>query len=180
MKRGEKPKYNGYWRNKKRIPKSTEKPVVRFKNPLDGEVVLDDLVQGKVVFNNEELDDLIIARADGSATYNLSVIVDDMDMKITDVIRGDDHLNNTPRQINILKSLKANIPNYAHIPMILDSDGKKLSKRNSNASILTYRDEGYIPEALLNYLIRLGWSKGDQEIFSIKEMISDFDIKKVY
>ena len=179
MKRGEKPKYNGYWRNKKRIPKSTEKPVVRFKNPLDGEVVLDDLVQGKVVFNNEELDDLIIARADGSATYNLSVIVDDMDMKITDVIRGDDHLNNTPRQINILKSLKANIPNYAHIPMILDSDGKKLSKRNSNASILTYRDEGYIPEALLNYLIRLGWSKGDQEIFSIKEMISDFDIKKV-
>ncbi|MAJ91693.1 MAG: glutamate--tRNA ligase [Legionellales bacterium] len=179
MKRGEKPRYNGFWRDRKESPPSDVDPVVRFKTPLDGQIIIDDLVQGKVVFNNKELDDLIIARADGSATYNLTVVVDDMDMGITDVIRGDDHLNNTPRQINILKSLNVSIPNYAHIPMILDTNGKKLSKRNDDASVLKYHDEGYIAEALLNYLVRLGWSKGDQEVFSIKEMISDFDIKRV-
>jgi glutamyl-tRNA synthetase len=179
MKHGKKPRYNGFCRNRKEPLPNNIEPVVRFKNPLDGTVIVDDLVQGEVIFKNEELDDLIIARADGSATYNLAVVVDDMDMKITDVIRGDDHLNNTPRQINILKSLNAEIPNYAHIPMILGSDGKKLSKRDDVASALKYRDKGYLAEALLNYLVRLGWSKGDQEIFTINEMISEFDIRQV-
>ena len=146
---------------------------------MDGEVVVEDQIQGQVIFQNTELDDLIIARSDGTPTYNLTVVVDDMDMGITDVIRGDDHLNNTPRQTNILKALNAPIPNYAHIPMILGPDGKKLSKRDGAASVLQYRDEGYLPEALLNYLVRLGWSQGDQQIFSIDEMVAEFDIKDV-
>ena len=179
IKRGDKPKYNGFWRNRNQLPPSDIEPVVRFKNPLDGQVVVNDLVQGRVIFNNNELDDLIIARADRYPTYNLTVVVDDMDMEITDVIRGDDHLNNTPRQINILNALGATLPNYAHIPMILGKDGKKISKRDDISNILQYKDDGYLPEAVLNYLVRLGWSKGNQEIFTISEMISEFDIQDV-
>lgn len=176
MSRGEKPRYDGHCRT---LNITDTNSVIRFKNPSEGQVVVDDHVQGSVVFENSELDDLIIARSDGTPTYNLTVVVDDMDMGITDVIRGDDHLNNTPRQINILKALGAAIPNYAHIPMILGPDGKKLSKRDGAASVLQYKEEGYLPEAVLNYLVRLGWSKGDQEIFSIEEMIAEFDIKDV-
>ena len=142
-------------------------------------MIIDDLIQGRVVIDNRELDDLVIARADGSPTYNLSVVVDDSDMGITHVIRGDDHLNNTPRQINIFKALGAPTPKYAHISLILDSDGRKLSKRHGAASVLEYRDRGYLPEALLNYLVRLGWSHGDQEIFSVTDMIELFDIGQV-
>ena len=179
LKQGKKPKYNGFWRDRDATPPTNIKPVVRFKTPLDGNVVINDFVQGKVIFQNTELDDLIIARSDGTPTYNLTVVVDDMDMEITDVIRGDDHLNNTPRQVNIFNALGVSEPNYAHIPMILGIDGKKLSKRDEASSILKYRDDGYLPEALLNYLVRLGWSKGDQEIFSIDEMISEFDLQSV-
>ncbi len=153
--------------------------VVRFKNPLDGKVIVDDAVHGRVVFDNAELDDLIIARSDGSPTYNFCVVVDDMDMRITHVIRGDDHLNNTPRQMNMLKALDAAPPVYAHLPMILGADGAKLSKRHGAVSVLQYRDEGYLPEALLNYLARLGWSHGDQEVFSLKELEALFDIADV-
>ena len=179
LRQGKKPKYNGFWRDRDTTPPTNIKPVVRFKTPLDGNVVINDFVQGKVIFQNTELDDLIIARSDGTPTYNLTVVVDDMDMEITDVIRGDDHLNNTPRQVNIFNALGVSEPNYAHIPMILGIDGKKLSKRDAASSILKYRDDGYLPEALLNYLVRLGWSKGDQEIFSIDEMISEFDLQSV-
>ena len=154
-------------------------PGVRFKNPLSGEVVVDDVVHGRVVFQNTELDDLIIARSDGTPTYNFCVVVDDMDMDITHVIRGDDHLNNTPRQQNMLVALGRKPPVYAHLPMILGSDGAKLSKRHGAVSVLHYRDEGFLPEAVLNYLVRLGWSHGDQEIFSIEEMIRLFDIADV-
>ncbi|MCZ6804053.1 MAG: glutamate--tRNA ligase [Proteobacteria bacterium] len=176
MSRGDKPRYDSHCRS---LNLSDENSVVRFKNPIDGRVVVNDRVQGEVIFENSELDDLIISRSDGSPMYNLTVVVDDMDMGITDVIRGDDHLNNTPRQINILNALGAQTPNYAHIPMILGPEGKKISKRDGAASVLQYRDDGYLPEALLNYLVRLGWSHGDQEIFSIDEMISEFDIKDV-
>ena len=179
MSRGEKPRYNGKCRNSGRPPSATDAPVVRFKNPLDGEVIVDDLIQGRVVISNRELDDLVLARSDGSPTYNLTVVVDDADMGVTHVIRGDDHLNNTPRQINIFDALGIAAPTYAHIPLILDADGKKLSKRHGAASVLEYRDLGYLPEALLNYLVRLGWSHGDQEIFSIDEMIELFDIGQV-
>ena len=179
MKEGKKPRYNGSCRDRSAPPPKDVDPVVRFKTPFDGSVVIDDLVQGKVVFQNIELDDLIIARTDGTPTYNLTVVVDDIDMEITDIVRGDDHLNNTPRQVNIFNALGVPQPNYAHIPMILGVDGKKLSKRDAASSILEYRDKGYLPEALLNYLVRLGWSKGDQEIFSIDEMISEFDLRSV-
>jgi glutamyl-tRNA synthetase len=154
-------------------------PVVRFRNPLDGTVVVQDLVHGPVTFQNAELDDLIIARADGTPTYNFSVVVDDMDMGITHVIRGDDHLNNTPRQMNMLHALGATLPAYAHVPMILGPDGAKLSKRHGAVSVLHYEEEGYLPEALLNYLVRLGWSHGDQEVFTREEMIAAFDIHDV-
>ena len=154
-------------------------PVVRFKNPLDGQVVVDDRVRGRVVFENTQLDDLVIARPDGSPTYNFSVIIDDYDMGITHVIRGDDHLNNTPRQMNMLQALGAQPPIYAHLPMILGPDGAKLSKRHGAVDIREYKDQGYLPAAMLNYLVRLGWSHGDQEIFSAKEMIRLFDIKDV-
>jgi glutamyl-tRNA synthetase len=176
--RGEKPRYDGRWRD--RTDSLPGVPyVVRFKNPLGGEVVVDDVVHGRVVFQNVELDDLIIARSDGTPTYNFCVVVDDMDMQITHVIRGDDHLNNTPRQLNMLLALGAKPPVYAHLPMILGSDGAKLSKRHGAVSVLQYRDEGFLPEALLNYLARLGWSHGDQEIFSIEEMVRLFDIQDV-
>lgn len=179
MSRGEKPRYNGKYRDLGRLPAKGDTPVVRFKNPLDGDVVIDDLIQGRVVISNRELDDLIIARSDGSPTYNLTVVVDDADMGITHAIRGDDHLNNTPRQINIFQALGYDVPKYAHIPLILDPDGKKLSKRHGAASVLEYREQGYLPEALLNYLVRLGWSHGDQEIFSVDEMIELFDAGQV-
>ena len=176
--RGEKPRYDGRWRDRTDARPGVP-PVIRFKNPQSGEVVVDDVVHGKVVFQNSELDDLIIARSDGSPTYNFCVVVDDMDMQITHVIRGDDHLNNTPRQMNMLLALGAKVPVYAHLPMILGSDGAKLSKRHGAVSVLQYRDEGFLPEAVLNYLARLGWSHGDQEIFSIEEMIRLFDIADV-
>jgi glutamyl-tRNA synthetase len=146
---------------------------------LTGEVIVDDVVHGRVVFQNGELDDLIIARSDGTPTYNFCVVVDDMDMQITHVIRGDDHLNNTPRQMNMLYALGARPPIYAHLPMILGSDGAKLSKRHGAVSVLQYRDEGFLPEAVLNYLSRLGWSHGDQEIFTIEDMVRVFDIADV-
>ncbi|MDD1622713.1 MAG: glutamate--tRNA ligase [Methylococcaceae bacterium] len=172
----EKPRYNGKCRPG--VNGDGER-VVRFKNPEQGEVVIDDLVKGRIVVSNKELDDLIIARSDGTPTYNLTVVVDDMDMGVTHVIRGDDHVNNTPRQINILKALGANLPVYAHVPMILGSDGARLSKRHGAVSVMQYRNDGYLPEALLNYLVRLGWSHGDQELFSIDEMIQFFELEKV-
>ncbi|MDY0137025.1 MAG: glutamate--tRNA ligase [Thiomicrospira sp.] len=176
---GEKPRYDGRYRDFKGTPPAGVKPVVRFKNPLDGEVVINDLVKGQVTIRNTEIDDLIIARSDGVPTYNLSVVVDDWDMGITHVIRGDDHLNNTPRQINILKALGAPIPQYSHIPMVLGPDGARLSKRHGAVSVLQYKEEGYLPEALLNYLIRLGWSHGDQEIFSMDQMVEAFNLDAV-
>ena len=178
MARGEKPRYDGRWRERTDA-RAGAAPAIRFKNPLTGEVVVDDVVHGRVVFQNAELDDLVIARSDGTPTYNFCVIVDDMDMDITHVIRGDDHLNNTPRQMNMLLALGRKPPVYAHLPMILGSDGAKLSKRHGAVSVLQYRDEGYLPEALLNYLVRLGWSHGDQEIFTVEEMIRLFDIADV-
>jgi glutamyl-tRNA synthetase len=176
--RGEKPRYDGRWRERT-DSRAGVPPVIRFKNPLSGEVVVDDAVHGRVTFQNSELDDLIIVRSDGSPTYNFCVVVDDMDMRISHVIRGDDHLNNTPRQMNVLTALGAEIPVYAHLPMILGSDGAKLSKRHGAVSVLQYRDEGFLPDALLNYLVRLGWSHGDQEIFSVEEMMRLFDIVDV-
>lgn len=172
-----KPRYDGHCRGRQIDPEQPH--VVRFKNPVDGAVIVDDLIRGRVPFANSELDDLIIRRSDGSPTYNLTVVVDDAEMQISHVIRGDDHLNNTPRQINILKALGHEPPKYAHVPMILGSDGKRLSKRHGAVSVVAYRDNGYLPEALLNYLIRLGWSHGDQEVFSLDEMIALFDIKDV-
>jgi len=179
MARKEKPRYDGRCRHRRGPPPEGVPPVVRFKNPLDGAVIIDDLIRGKVVINNTELDDLIIARADGSPTYNFTVVVDDLDMQVSHVIRGDDHLNNTPRQINILKALGAEPPHYAHVPMILGEDGKRLSKRHGAVSVTQYRDDGFLPEAVLNYLVRLGWSHGDQEVFSLDEMIELFDIQDV-
>jgi glutamyl-tRNA synthetase len=176
--RKEKPRYTGICRERT-APRPGVDPVVRFRNPTDGTVVVHDLVHGPVIFQNAELDDLIIARSDGTPTYNFSVIVDDMDMRITHVIRGDDHLNNTPRQMNMLQALGATIPAYAHVPMILGSDGAKLSKRHGAVSVLNYEEEGYLPDALLNYLVRLGWSHGDQEVFTRAEMIAAFDIHDV-
>ena len=172
----EKPRYDGLCRTRAEAPSPGETPVVRFKTPAEGEIVIDDKVRGKVVVSNRELDDLIIARSDGSPTYHLTVVVDDIDMQVTHVIRGDDHLNNTPRQIHILEALGAERPVYAHVPMINGSDGKKLSKRHGAVSVTQYRDEGFLPEAMLNYLARLGWSSGDQEIFSIDELIEQFSI----
>jgi glutamyl-tRNA synthetase len=174
----QKPRYDGTCRNRSE-PRPGVSPVVRFKNPVEGSVVVEDVIHGNVVFDNMELDDLIIARSDGTPTYNFCVVVDDSDMKCTHVIRGDDHLNNTPRQINMLKALGAPIPVYGHVPMILGQDGAKLSKRHGAVSVLQYREEGFLPEALLNYLVRLGWSHGDQEVFSMQEMTQLFDIKDV-
>ncbi|MDH5179505.1 MAG: glutamate--tRNA ligase [Gammaproteobacteria bacterium] len=177
MARKDKPRYDGHCRHLNVDPH--EPHVVRFVNPQDGVVHIDDMVRGKVTIQNSELDDLIIRRSDGSPTYNLSVVVDDLDMAITHVIRGDDHLNNTPRQINILRALGAEPPRYGHVPMILGDDGARLSKRHGAVSVMQYREEGYLPEALLNYLVRLGWSHGDQEVFSLDEMIELFDITDV-
>lgn len=174
----QKPRYTGICRTRKQ-PREGVQPVIRFRNPDEGEVVIEDLVRGRIVVKNSELDDLIIARSDGTPTYNLSVVVDDLDMRVTHVIRGDDHINNTPRQINILMALGGELPKYAHVPMILGADGARLSKRHGAVSVMQYRDDGYLPEAVLNYLVRLGWSYGDQEVFSLDEMIELFDIKGI-
>ena len=173
----QKPRYDGHCRERTIDPSSPH--VVRFRNPLAGDVLVEDLIRGRMVFSNTELDDLIIRRTDGSPTYNLAVVVDDADMAITHVIRGDDHINNTPRQINILRALGVEPPQYAHVPMILGDDGARLSKRHGAVSVISYRDAGYLPEALLNYLVRLGWSHGDQEIFTLDEMIALFDLTDV-
>tara|TARA_Y100000389_G_scaffold204652_1_gene258600 strand:+ start:3572 stop:5023 length:1452 start_codon:yes stop_codon:yes gene_type:complete len=178
MSEGLKPRYDRRCRDRADIVEGVH-PVVRFRNPLDGTVTIKDQVKGNVVFENSELDDLIIARSDGTPTYNFTVVVDDFDMNITHVIRGDDHLNNTPRQINMFSALGVAPPSYAHLPMILGSDGAKLSKRHGAVDIRNYYEQGFLPEAMLNYLVRLGWSCGDQEIFSIKEMIRYFDISDV-
>jgi glutamyl-tRNA synthetase len=178
MARKEKPRYDGRCRHRTE-PRPGVEPVVRFRTPDTGAIIVADGVRGNVVFQNSELDDLIIARSDGSPTYNFTVVVDDMDMGITHVIRGDDHLNNTPRQMHILQALGATIPHYAHLPMILGPDGMKLSKRHGAVSVLQYREEGYLPEAILNYLVRLGWSHGDQEVFSRDELIRLFDLPQI-
>jgi len=177
MARKDKPRYDGHCRRRNLGPDQLH--VVRFRNPDGGEVVVEDLIRGRVVFGNEELDDLIIRRGDGSPTYNLTVVVDDRDMGITHVIRGDDHLNNTPRQINMLRALGWEPPSYAHVPMIQGKEGVRLSKRHGAVSVIAYRDQGYLPEALLNYLVRLGWSHGDQELFSLDELVELFDIDQV-
>jgi len=170
----EKPKYDGCCREK-----SLESGVVRFRNPDDGSVIFNDFVKGEVNISNSELDDLIISRSDGTPTYNLTVVVDDHDMQIECVIRGDDHINNTPKQINLYEALGWSVPKFAHVPMILGSDGSRLSKRHGALNLLSYREEGFLPDALLNYLVRLGWSHGDQEIFSIDEMIELFELKNI-
>ncbi len=183
MARKEKPRYDGRWRPEPGkilpTPPAGITPVVRFRNPVEGEVIVDDIIKGAIVFANAELDDLIIARGDGTPTYNFCVVVDDWDMGVTHVVRGDDHVNNTPRQINILKALGATPPVYGHVPMILGADGVKLSKRHGAVSVIDYRALGFMPEALLNYLVRLGWSYGDQELFTRDEMIQLFDLERV-
>ena len=177
---GEKPRYDGTWRPEpgKTLPAIPEgrQPVVRFKNPLDGDVSWDDAVKGTITISNRELDDFVIARPDGTPTYNFCVVVDDWDMKITHVIRGDDHVNNTPRQINVLKALGGTLPVYGHVPMILGADGEKLSKRHGAVSVMEYPAQGYLRDAMLNYLARLGWSHGDDEIFSLEQFCSWFDL----
>lgn len=181
--RGEKPRYDGRWRPEPGkvlpAPPPGVAPVIRFRNPTEGEVTFHDLIKGPITVANAELDDLVLIRADGIPTYNFGVVVDDWDMGITHVIRGDDHVNNTPRQINILKALGAPIPVYAHVPMILGHDGERLSKRHGAVSVLQYREDGYLPEALLNYLARLGWGHGDAEKFSVQEFIQWFDLADV-
>ncbi|GAB3291569.1 glutamate--tRNA ligase [Pseudidiomarina andamanensis] len=177
MARGEKPRYDGHCRDNPNV--SGDKYVVRFRNPQQGSVKFHDHIRGPIEFANTELDDLIIARSDGTPTYNFCVVIDDWEMSITHVVRGEDHINNTPRQINILKALGAPVPEYAHVSMILGDDGKKLSKRHGAVSVMQYRDDGYLPEAVLNYLVRLGWSHGDQEIFSVDEMVKLFSLDDV-
>ena len=180
---GLKPRYDGTWRPQPGktlpTPPAGALPVVRFRNPLDGVVAWDDLVKGRIEIANAELDDLVIARADGTPTYNFCVVVDDWEMGITHVIRGDDHVNNTPRQINILTALGAQVPLYAHLSMILGDDGQKLSKRHGAVSVMQYADEGYLPEAVLNYLARLGWSHGDDEVFSMPQFCGWFDLDHI-
>ena len=176
---GLKPRYDGRWRNSTASPPTGVKPVVRLKNPVDGYVTFNDLVKGHITVANGELDDLVLLRADGVPTYNFGVVIDDLDMNITHVIRGDDHVNNTPRQINILKALGASLPQYAHVPMILGADGERLSKRHGAVSVMQYHDDGYLPEALVNYLARLGWSHGDDEIFSREQLVEWFDLSHI-
>src|SRR4249919_2603330 len=179
MAKNEKPRYNGAYREQNAPYRDDPNRVIRFRNPTTGSVIFHDKIKGRIEWSNEELDDLVIFRSDGYATYNFAVVVDDIDMAITDVIRGDDHVNNTPRQINIYEALGAAVPHFAHMPMILDPEGAKLSKRHGAANVMQYRDDGYLPHALINYLVRLGWSHGDQEIFSKEEMVSLFAIEDV-
>ncbi len=179
MARGEKPRYDGRWRPENaagRPPPPGVAPVIRFANPLGGTVAWDDAVKGRIEISNTELDDLVLARPDGTPTYNFCVVVDDLDMRITHVIRGDDHVNNTPRQINILRALAGATPVYAHLPTVLTPEGDKLSKRHGAKSVLQYRDDGYLPEAVVNYLARLGWAHGDDEIFTREEFVAWFDL----
>ena len=175
---GLKPRYDGTCRNRVK-PSLGVNPVIRFKTPACGEVCVNDRIRGKVFFENSELDDLVILRSDGIPTYNFSVVIDDSDMGITHVVRGDDHLNNTPRQLNIMEALGISYPEYAHVPMILGSDGARLSKRHGAVSVLAYKEAGYLPEAFLSYIIRLGWSHGDQEIFDLSELVQIFDLDHV-
>ena len=179
MAAGEKPRYNGAYRDANAGFRDDPNRVIRFRNPLDGVVAWDDKVKGRIEIANSELDDLVIFRSDGYATYNFAVVVDDIDMRISDVVRGDDHVNNTPRQINIYEALGAPVPHFAHLPMILDEQGAKLSKRTGAADVMQYKDAGYLPHALINYLARLGWSHGDQELFTREELIALFDVKDV-
>ena len=179
MAEGRKPRYNGYYRDRNEPRRDDPNRVIRFRNPQTGSVVFDDKVRGRIEIANEELDDLIIWRSDDHPTYNFAVVVDDIDMGITEVIRGEDHINNTPRQINIYRALGVTPPSFAHLPMIHGPDGAKLSKRHGAVSVMQYRDDGYLPEALLNYLVRLGWSHGDQEIFTREEMIEFFSLGAV-
>lgn len=179
MANGEKPRYDGKCRDAAHDHPADAPHVIRFRNPTEGSVVFDDHVRGRIEFANTELDDLIIRRTDGAPTYNFCVVVDDWDMEITHVVRGEDHINNTPRQINIYKALNAPVPEFAHVSMILGDDGAKLSKRHGAVSVMQYRDDGYLPEALLNYLVRLGWSHGDQEIFTLDEMIKLFSLDAI-
>jgi len=176
---GLKPRYDGRWRDSQKIPPAGVKPVIRFRNPLEGYVTFNDQIKGRITVANNELDDLVLLRSDGVPTYNFSVVIDDLDMNITHVIRGDDHVNNTPRQVNILKALQAPLPEYAHVPMILGTNGERLSKRHGAVSVIQYRDDGYLPEALLNYLARLGWSHGDEEIFSCEQLVEWFDLTAI-
>jgi glutamyl-tRNA synthetase len=179
MAEGRKPRYNGYYRERNEPFRDDPNRVLRFKNPTSGSVVWHDAVKGRIEISNDELDDLVLIRSDGWPTYNFAVVVDDIDMQITDVIRGDDHVNNTPRQINIYQALGAAVPRFAHLPMILGADGSKLSKRHGAVGVMQYRDDGYLPQAILNYLARLGWSHGDQEIFSVAQLIELFRIEDV-
>ena len=176
--RGLKPRYDGRCRSRKDAVPGVD-PVVRFKTPVGGSVRVRDRIRGDVIFENSELDDLVILRSDGFPTYNFSVVIDDADMRITHVVRGDDHLNNTPRQLNILSALDLATPEYAHVPMILGADGSRLSKRHGAVSVMDYREAGYLPEAVLNYMVRLGWSHGDQELFEVEEMIRAFSLEQV-
>jgi glutamyl-tRNA synthetase len=177
--KGEKPRYDGRWRDSKNTPPPGVTPVVRFKNPLEGEVTFHDLVKGPITISNTELDDLVLLREDGVPTYNFGVVVDDLDMRITHVIRGDDHVNNTPRQVNIFQALGAQLPEFAHVPMILGADGERLSKRHGAVSVMQYEEDGYLPEALVNYLARLGWSHGDEEMFTVGQFLQWFDLAHI-
>jgi len=182
--RGEKPRYDGRWRPERAkaaglVPPKDTPPVVRFRNPDEGEVSFNDLIKGPITISNAELDDLVLLRADGVPTYNFGVVVDDLDMNITHVIRGDDHVNNTPRQVNMFQALGATLPKFAHVPMILGADGERLSKRHGAVSVMQYPEDGYLPEALVNYLARLGWSHGDEEIFSREQFVEWFDLAHV-
>ncbi|HEY5790633.1 MAG TPA: glutamate--tRNA ligase [Gammaproteobacteria bacterium] len=177
MERKEKPKYDGHCRGREVDPRQPH--VIRFLTPQQGTVAFDDLIRGEVVWDNAELDDLVIRKSDGSPTYNLAVVVDDLDMRISHVIRGEDHVSNTPRQVHIFRALGGQAPVFAHVPMILGDDGSRLSKRHGAVSVMQYREDGFLPEALLNYLVRLGWSHGDQELFSVEEMVALFDLGAV-
>ncbi len=177
--RGEKPRYDRRWRDSTETPPPGRPAVIRFKNPLESAVTWDDLVKGTVTVANDELDDLVLLRADGVPTYNFGVVVDDLDMAMTHVIRGDDHVNNTPRQINLYRAVGAEVPLFGHVPMILGADGQRLSKRHGAVSVLQYRDEGFLPDALVNYLARLGWSHGDDEMFSRAQLVEWFDLEHV-
>src|SRR3989449_5370353 len=180
--RGEKPRYDGRWRPERakgKPPPKDRPPVVRFRTPEEGEVGWHDLVKGPIAFSNSELDDLVLLRADGVPTYNFGVVVDDLDMDITHVIRGDDHVNNTPRQVNIFRALGAQLPQFAHVPMILGADGERLSKRHGAVSVMQYSEDGYLPEALVNYLVRLGWSHGDEEMFTVEQFLQWFDLAHI-
>ena len=177
--RGEKPRYDRRWRESREAPPAGVTPVLRFKNPLAGDVGWDDLVKGPISISNDELDDLVLLRADGVPTYNFGVVVDDIDMTMTHVIRGDDHVNNTPRQINLYRALGADLPLFGHVPMILGADGQRLSKRHGAVSVMQYQEDGFLPDAMVNYLARLGWSHGDEEVFTREQLVEWFDLRHV-